>query len=115
MRGRTAERLPAVERPVVLVGALTDLPALLATYGAQEVRFDAVVGRNALTKCADKTAALAQMHACLRPGGRLSRSPARGRDGEDMADTLLESWEDGQPDVPVEVQVEPPRAASRAD
>ena len=27
----------------------------------------------------------------------------------------LESWEDGQSDVPVEVQVEPPRAASRAD
>jgi putative ATPase len=67
-----AERLPAVERPVVLVGALTDLPALLAMRGAQEVRFDAVVGRNALTKCTDKTAALAQMHACLRPGGRLS-------------------------------------------
>jgi putative ATPase len=67
-----AERQPAVERPAVLVGALTDLPALLATRGDQEVRFDAVVGRNALTKCADKTGALAQMRACLRPGGRLS-------------------------------------------
>jgi putative ATPase len=67
-----AERLPAVERPVVLVGALTDLPVLLASCGAQEVRFDAVIGRNALTKCADKTAALVQMRVCLRPGGRLS-------------------------------------------
>jgi putative ATPase len=66
------ERLPQVERPVVLAGALTDLPALLATRGDQEVRFDAVIGRNALTKCADKTAALAQMYACLRHGGRLS-------------------------------------------
>jgi putative ATPase len=67
-----AERLPEVERPVVLVGALTDLPALLAAHDAQEVRFDAVVGRNALTRCTDKTGALAQMRACLRPGGRLS-------------------------------------------
>ena len=67
-----AERLPQVERPVVLAGALIDLPALLATCGDQEVRFDAVIGRNALTKCADKTAALAQMYACLRHGGRLS-------------------------------------------
>jgi putative ATPase len=67
-----AERLPEVERPVVLVGALTDLPTLLATRGAQEVRFDAVVGRNVLTRCTDKTAALAQMRACLRPDGRLS-------------------------------------------
>src|SRR4029434_5515433 len=67
-----SERLPQVERPVVLVGALTDLPALLATRGDQEVRFDAVVGRNALTKCADKTEALAQIRAYLRPDGRLS-------------------------------------------
>jgi len=67
-----AERLPEVERPVVLVGALTDLPALLGAQGAQEVRFDAVVGRNALTRCADKTGTLVQMHTCLRPGGRLS-------------------------------------------
>ncbi|HSX79534.1 MAG TPA: AAA family ATPase, partial [Candidatus Saccharimonadia bacterium] len=67
-----AERLPEAERPVVLVGALTDLPALLAAQDDQEVRFDAVVGRNAFTKCADKTGALAQMRACLRPGGRLS-------------------------------------------
>jgi putative ATPase len=67
-----AERLSEVERPVVLVGALTDLPTLLATHGDQEVRFDAVVGRNALTKSADKTGALAQMRACLRPDGRLS-------------------------------------------
>jgi putative ATPase len=67
-----AERLSEVERPVVLVGALTDLSALLATRGDQEVRFDAVVGRNALTKCADKTEALAQIRAYLRPDGRLS-------------------------------------------
>jgi putative ATPase len=67
-----AQRLPEVERPVVLMGALTDLPALLARCGAQEVRFDAMVGRNALTKCTDKMGALAQMHTCLRPEGRLS-------------------------------------------
>ena len=27
----------------------------------------------------------------------------------------LETWEDAQPNVPVEVELEPPRAASRAD
>src|SRR6267143_31431 len=40
-----AERLPEVERPAILVGALTEFPALLAARGKQEVRFDAVVGR----------------------------------------------------------------------
>jgi putative ATPase len=66
-----AERLPDVERPVILVGALTELTTLLARHNAQEVYFDAVVGRNAFTKCADKTAALVQICTCLRPEGRL--------------------------------------------
>jgi putative ATPase len=66
-----AERLPDVERPVILVGALTELTALLASSNAQGVYFDAVVGRNALTQCADKAAACVQIGACLRPDGRL--------------------------------------------
>lgn len=44
-----AARLPEVERPVVLQGALAELPALLAVRGEAEIRFDAIVGRGALT------------------------------------------------------------------
>jgi putative ATPase len=66
------ERLPEVERPIVLVGDLLHLPELLCARGDQEVRFDAVVGRNALTRCADKTAALTRIRAGLRHGGCLS-------------------------------------------
>ena len=67
-----AERLPEVERPMVLVGDLLHLPDLLRAHGNQEVRFEAAVGRNVLTRCADKTAALTCIRLCLRPGGRLS-------------------------------------------
>jgi putative ATPase len=67
-----AERLPAVERPVILVGELLNLPTLLAAGGNQEVHFDAIVGRNALTRYPDKTAALACLHDRLAPGGRLA-------------------------------------------
>ncbi|HEY5866432.1 MAG TPA: AAA family ATPase [Candidatus Tectomicrobia bacterium] len=67
-----AERLPDIERPVVLVGMLTDLSALLARESPQEVYFDAVIGRHGFMRCADKTAALAQIGACLRPAGRLA-------------------------------------------
>lgn len=66
-----AERLPQVERPLILVGGLSALPALLAADGAQEVRFDAIVGRNALTRCPEKTAVLAQLRTCLQSAGRL--------------------------------------------
>ena len=43
-----AARLPEVERPVVLQGALAELPDLLALRGEADVRFDAIVGRSAL-------------------------------------------------------------------
>jgi putative ATPase len=43
-----AARLPEIERPVVLQGALAELSDLLALRGEAEVRFDAIVGRGAL-------------------------------------------------------------------
>jgi putative ATPase len=42
-------QLDELVRPEVLVGAVVELPALLAEGDAAEVRFDAIVGRNALT------------------------------------------------------------------
>ncbi len=42
-----AARLPEVERPVVLQGALAELAELLALRGEADVRFDAIVGRGA--------------------------------------------------------------------
>jgi putative ATPase len=66
-----AQRLPEVERPIVLAGELLHLADLLRARGDQEVRFDAMVGRNVLTRCVDKTAALACLRAYLREGGRL--------------------------------------------
>ena len=44
-----AARLPEIERPVVLQGALAELPDLLALRGEADVRFDAIVGRGALS------------------------------------------------------------------
>jgi putative ATPase len=67
-----AERLPELERPVVLVGDIAELPDLLALRGESEVRFDAIVGRNALGALLDKAEILRLSAGWLRPGGRLS-------------------------------------------
>jgi len=101
-----AERLPEVERPSVVLGDLLQLTDLLTAGGAQAaagvqgpwpafrrndpvgrqdhdaVRFDAVVGRNALTRCADKAAALVQIRTWLRAGGRLSLAEAVPRQAQ---------------------------------
>jgi putative ATPase len=43
-----AARLPELERPAILQGALPEVPDLLAARGEGQVRFDALIGRGAL-------------------------------------------------------------------
>jgi putative ATPase len=66
------ERLPELERPVVLVGEVEELADLLALRGEDEQRFDAIVGRNALGAVPRKADVLGYLVKWLRPDGRLS-------------------------------------------
>ena len=45
-----AERLPELERPHILIGALDELDYLLALRGEEDVRFDCIIGRNVFTR-----------------------------------------------------------------
>jgi putative ATPase len=67
-----ARRLPEPERPLVLIGDPPEIPELLALRGDRDVRFDALVGRNVLTRRPDKGAVLALAADLLVPNGRLS-------------------------------------------
>jgi putative ATPase len=67
-----AERLPELERPVVLVGQIEELPDLLSLRGEGEIRFDVIAGRNALGPLPDKAEVLGLLARLLHPGGRLS-------------------------------------------
>ena len=64
-----AQNLDEVERPIVLQGAIGELAQLL---DAEEVRFDAIVGRNALLASVDKEAALAHLAKSLAADGWLA-------------------------------------------
>lgn len=61
-----------LERPVVIIGELVEIPQLMAYRGDGDVRFDAIIGRNVLTRCSDKQAMLQGIAALLNPGGTLS-------------------------------------------
>lgn len=70
-----AERLSAVERPLVLQGELLDLPAQLkaANPAADQLPgFDAIVGYNAVLDVNDKTAAASLLASLLAPQGIIS-------------------------------------------
>jgi putative ATPase len=67
-----ADRLPELERPVVIAGEVEELPELLALRGEGSMRFDAIVGRDVLTRAPHKADSLRLLAGWLVPGGRLS-------------------------------------------
>ncbi|RMF05588.1 MAG: AAA family ATPase, partial [Chloroflexi bacterium] len=82
-----ADNLDSLERPVVLVGAVAELPGLVAAQLAAdaadsaggaapaqsiaEAIFDVIIGRNVLTRLPNKSAAAQAIVKLLKPGGRL--------------------------------------------
>ena len=67
----TAAHLEAIERPEVLTGPIDQLESLLRERGP-DLRFDAVVARNALAGCAVKGQVLSGLARTLAPGGVVS-------------------------------------------
>ena len=68
-----AGQLDELLRPTILVGNVLSLPGLLAAQGGDDLRFDAILGRNALTQLtAEERLAWARILVqLLRPGGRI--------------------------------------------
>jgi putative ATPase len=96
-----AAQLDQVERPVILTGAVSELPALVATVDAA-TRFDVIVGRSALTTQPDKTAVFRSLRGLLRPGGRLALAqtvPAATQriyalvDRSSLPEDLAQAWQ----------------------
>jgi putative ATPase len=66
-----AATLPELIQPVILQGSLKELPALLAAQ-ASELRFDHIIGRNALIHEADKLAVVLTLAPLLQPKGMIN-------------------------------------------
>jgi putative ATPase len=92
-----AGRLPEPERPLVLIGDPLEVPELLALRGDRDVRFDALIGRNVLTRRPDKAALFVLAAELLLPGGHLSLAEVVPRHTQRLAD-LVELQELG-PDL----------------
>jgi putative ATPase len=65
--------LDSLEKPVLLTGAVSELPSLIAQNVGPDtaLHFDRIIGRNVLTHLADKVAATQTILGLLKPGGRL--------------------------------------------
>ena len=78
MARQMVEAVPEDERPVLLAGGLARLGELLAEAGAEEVRFDAAVGRSALARLDDPEAALRGLGSAMAAEARLSLGETDG-------------------------------------
>jgi len=100
-----AERLPEMERPVVLQGELDALPQLIAEQGQGSVRFDLIVGRNSLTQHPDKAAAARTLHGLLQADGALRLAEVLPRhtqrlyalvDGSSLDPATFQAWREAE-------------------
>ena len=71
-----AERLPELERPFILIGALSELPTLLALREEAEIRFDRILARNPLTTHQIPLAELAACREWLGENGHFDKLSA---------------------------------------
>ena len=67
-----ASHCPELRKPHILTGVLRELPTLLRQTDAGQVRFDLIVGRNALAATVDKLEAFRVLASLLADSGTLS-------------------------------------------
>ena len=96
-----AENLKEMDRPVIMNGPLEEIEKRVSAQGQGEVRFDAVVGRNALLSNRDKAVAAGALARVLAPEGIISLVEGVPRGGQriyDLVDRkrldkkLVEKW-----------------------
>lgn len=96
-----ASNLQEMDRPVIMAGPLERIRKLVSAKGQGEVRFDAVVGRNALLPIHDKAAAVMAVARVLALEGMISFIEGVPRSGQriyDLVDRkrldkkLVEKW-----------------------
>jgi len=74
IREMSAQRLSELDRPVVLEGPLPQLGDLLRLREEEDVRFDVVIGRNALTDVHERDSAVRTVVQKMAPGARLRQA-----------------------------------------
>jgi putative ATPase len=80
--------LGALDAPNVLACTIVELGELMELRGEAEVRFDAIIGRNALGAHGDVVESLSRVREMLAPGGRVSLAESLPGQGSRPSDLL---------------------------
>jgi len=80
--------LSALDRPVLLVGEPADLKELIAQQGKTDLRFDLIVGRNAIGRLDNKKVFLQDLAPLLQTDGMLALAEAVPRAGQRLSELV---------------------------
>ncbi len=80
--------LPELDRPILLESDITSLNEALARQGKSDLRFDLIVGRNAIGRLPDKKAILQYLESILSTGGILALSETLPRAGQRLSELM---------------------------
>jgi putative ATPase len=83
--------LPELTRPIVLQTSLSDLPTALEAQ-ASDVRFDHIMGRNALLREVDKAGIVRSLSHWLQPHGAVTLAEAIPRQAQRLYQLLDPAW-----------------------
>ena len=86
-----ATALPELARPIVLQSTLTALSTVLATR-TSDLRFDRIMGRNALMREADKASVVRSLLDWLHPNGTITLAESIPRQAQRLYQLLDPAW-----------------------
>ena len=86
-----ASALPELTRPIVLQASLTELPTVLKAQ-ASDVRFDRIMGRNALMREVDKAGVVRSLLDWLHRNGTVTLAEAIPRQAQRLYQLLDPAW-----------------------
>lgn len=103
-----SEPLPELRRPIVLQGNLEELAEILARDGYEDIRFDVMVGRNALMRQRDKRELLLSLYNLLQSNGAISLAEAIPRetqrlyklvDKSSLDEKTVQAWQEAEEQI----------------
>ncbi|HEY9751504.1 MAG TPA: AAA family ATPase [Coleofasciculaceae cyanobacterium] len=89
--GKQASALPELSRPIILQSSLSLLPQHLQSFNP-DLRFDAIIGRNALLKEFDKARVIYPLLSWLQPMGTIALAETLPCQGQRLYQLVEPTW-----------------------
>jgi len=86
-----AERFDLLSRPQIVLSSMDSFEKDLKTVAGENVRFDAIIGRNIISRCSEKKELFLRITKILNKGGRIVLAEPVSSEGQRLSDLIDQS------------------------